>query len=78
MFPDHYWYDAWDFWSWLQDLRDRLDHRRASKSGWQTTGATNATAMAEDVDQPKEKPRPPAGGKISFQSKPELVPILAA
>ena len=78
MFPTHEWYDMWDLYSWWQDLWDRLDRKRTSRSSWQATGVTTATAMAEDVDQPKEKPRPPAGGKRSFRHKPELISILVA
>lgn len=64
MFPTYEWCYMWDFWSWLQNIRDRFDHKRTSKSSWQTTEVTNATAMAEDVDQSKEKPRPPSGGHL--------------
>lgn len=79
MFCTHdWWYDMRDLFSWWRDFRDRLDRKRASKSSWQTTEATTATAMAEDVDRPKEKPRPPSGGQISLTDKPELVPILVA
>ena len=69
MFPTHEWYDMWDLYSWWQDLWDRLDRKRTSKSSWQATGVTTATAMAEDVDRPKEKPRPPAGGKKIFPTQ---------
>lgn len=80
MWPDLYW-DWRDSWrrlrSWISQILDQVAYIRASRS-WQAAGAINTTAMVEDGMRPEEKPRPPAGGQLSFQCKPELVHILAA
>jgi hypothetical protein len=47
--------------SWVSEILDRFAYTRASRS-WQTTGAITTTAMVEDGERPKEKPRPPSGG----------------
>lgn len=82
MFPDMYAYwdllDTWrSFRSRINEIWDRLDRHRAKK-GWQSLTSCSAAAMVDDGDRPEEKPRPPAGGKRSFQHKPGLVPILVA
>lgn len=69
MWPDLFsgWYDCWRrLRSWISEILDKVAYVRASRS-WQTAGAINVTAMTEDGQQPKEKPRPPAGGRQSFQ-----------
>ena len=63
--------------SWISEIQEMVAHIHSSRS-WQATEGNNVTAMTEDGERPEEKPRPPAGGQISFQFKPELVPILVA
>ena len=69
MWPDLYW-DWRDSWrrlrSWISQILDQVAYIRASCS-WQAAGAINTTAMVEDGMRPEEKPRPPAGGQLSFQ-----------
>ena len=93
MFPDLYWdwYDEWRrLGAWMSDIMHRLAHNR-THSGWQATGAIKGTAMPEDGERPKEKPRPPyeeentnllptnGSTYVSQQNyKPGLVPITAA
>ena len=48
--------------SWFRELAERVYQRHASRS-WQVSRVSKATAMAEDVDRPDGKPRPPSGGK---------------
>ena len=56
------WYDdVRNLISWFREAAERVYQRHASRS-WQASEVTKATAMAEDVDRPDEKPRPPAGG----------------
>lgn len=69
MWPDmySYWYDSWrSLRSWISEILDQVAYIRASRS-WQAAGVINTTAMVEDGMRPEEKPRPPAGGKLSFQ-----------
>lgn len=68
MFPDVYshWYFNWGrLKSWISEILDMVAYVRASCS-WQAVGAVNTTAMVEDELRPEEKPRPPAGGHLSY------------
>jgi hypothetical protein len=71
----------WDLWDFLDNLLWRI---RAMSDQYRVisdrqVGKDNVTiAVVTDGDQPKEKPRPPAGGKKDPTHKPELVPILVA
>lgn len=56
------WCDHWrDLIGWFHEAMGQVYQRYASRS-WQASKVTTATAMAEDIDRPDEKPRPPAGG----------------
>ncbi len=71
-------------WDWLfQDVIDiwedvmRLVYRFRFASDWQVTSDITA-ATVSDGDRPKDKPRPPSGGLIYPEFKPEPIPVLVA
>lgn len=72
MFPDL-------LWSYVRDIWDDLERLKHTRVSCRAPRVITAADTAEDVERPKGKPRPPAGGLYIVPiSKPGLVLIPVA
>ena len=78
MFGRYYWQDMCrSLWSWMEEFLDIVAQSRI-RLALQSEDGMSIAATMDDVERPKEKPRPPAGGKPVSTYKTGIVPTTSA